>query len=58
MITHAVLKFKSCYMNNEAKFLDRIETILHQKLKGKTGSFYIDSSSFRFSGKLFMYGTE
>uniref|UniRef100_A0A8C3VRK9 Transmembrane protease serine n=1 Tax=Catagonus wagneri TaxID=51154 RepID=A0A8C3VRK9_9CETA len=49
VIIHAVLKFKSCYINNAAKFQDKIKTILQQKLKGKTGSLSIDSSSFRFS---------
>ena len=39
--------------NTSAKFRDKIETILRQKLNGKTGSLYIDSSSFRFSGKSF-----
>ncbi|XP_047713573.1 transmembrane protease serine 11C-like [Prionailurus viverrinus] len=49
VIIHAVLKFKSCFKNNAAKFWDRIETILYQKLKGKPGSLCIDSSSFKFS---------
>ncbi|KAM9237257.1 LOW QUALITY PROTEIN: transmembrane protease serine 11C-like [Dugong dugon] len=48
-IVHTVLKFKSCYKNNAAKFWDRIETILLQKLKGKTGSLSIATSSFKFS---------
>ncbi|KAF4013023.1 hypothetical protein G4228_004617 [Cervus hanglu yarkandensis] len=50
VIIHTVLKFKSYYTNTSAKFRDKIETILHQKLKGKTGSLCIDYSSFRFSG--------
>ncbi|KAM6220902.1 transmembrane protease serine 11C-like [Rhynchocyon petersi] len=49
VIVHAVLKFKSCYKNNAAKFWDRIETILRQKLEGKTGSLCIDASTFKFS---------
>ncbi|XP_068831696.1 transmembrane protease serine 11C-like [Capricornis sumatraensis] len=49
VIIHIVLKFKSYYTNTSAKFRDKIETILRQKLKGKTGSLCIDSSSFRFS---------
>ncbi|XP_008579103.1 PREDICTED: transmembrane protease serine 11B-like protein [Galeopterus variegatus] len=49
VIIHAVLKFKSCYKNNTGKFWDRIETILHQKLTGETGSLCIDPSSFKFS---------
>ncbi|CAK7291622.1 Transmembrane protease serine 11C [Vulpes lagopus] len=49
VIIHAVLKFKSCFKNTAAKFRDRIETTLYQKLKGKTGSLCIDSSSFKFS---------
>ncbi|XP_055967277.1 transmembrane protease serine 11C-like [Sorex fumeus] len=49
VLIHTVLKFKSCYKNNAAKFRDRIEALLHEKLKGKTGSLSIDSSSFRFS---------
>ncbi|XP_071068828.1 transmembrane protease serine 11C-like [Dasypus novemcinctus] len=50
VIVHSVLKFKSCYKNHAAKFRDRIKTTLYQKLKGKTGSLHIDSSSFKFSG--------
>uniref|UniRef100_M3XRD3 Transmembrane protease serine n=1 Tax=Mustela putorius furo TaxID=9669 RepID=M3XRD3_MUSPF len=50
VIIHAVLKFKSCFKNTAGKFQDRIETILYQKLKGKTGSLWVDSSSFKFSG--------
>ncbi|XP_006902787.1 PREDICTED: transmembrane protease serine 11E-like [Elephantulus edwardii] len=49
VIVHAVLKFKSCYKNNAAKFWDRIETILRQKLEGKTGSLCVDPSTFKFS---------
>lgn len=51
VVIHVVLKFKSCYENSAAKFWDRIETILHEKLKSQTGSLMIDSSSFKFSGK-------
>ena len=50
MVIHAVLKFMSYFKYKAAKFWDRIETILHQKLKGETGSLLIDSSSFKFSG--------
>ncbi|XP_008521219.1 transmembrane protease serine 11C-like isoform X1 [Equus przewalskii] len=49
VIIHAMLKFESCCKNNAGKFWDRTETILRQKLKGETGSFCIDSSSFKFS---------
>ncbi|XP_062055241.1 transmembrane protease serine 11C-like [Lepus europaeus] len=49
VIIHAVLKFKSFYKNNAAKYWDSIETILYQKLKGETGSLLIDSSTFKFS---------
>ncbi|XP_023593589.1 transmembrane protease serine 11C-like [Trichechus manatus latirostris] len=48
-IVHIVLKFKLCYKNNAAKFWDRIETILLQKLKDKTGCLSIATSSFKFS---------
>ncbi|XP_049645980.1 transmembrane protease serine 11C-like [Suncus etruscus] len=48
-LIHTVLKFKSCHKNNAAKFRDKIESMLQQKLKGKTGSLCIDSSTFRFS---------
>ncbi|XP_074131845.1 transmembrane protease serine 11C-like [Sminthopsis crassicaudata] len=44
-----VLKFKSCYNNNAAKFRDRARDILLQKLTGDTGSLCIDSSSFKLS---------
>ncbi|EHB18417.1 Transmembrane protease, serine 11D [Heterocephalus glaber] len=50
VVIHVVLKFKSCCENSAAKFWERIETILHEKLKGQTGSLLIDSSSFKFSG--------
>ncbi|XP_073898195.1 transmembrane protease serine 11C-like [Castor canadensis] len=49
VVIHVVLKFKACYKNNVAKFWDRIEPILHQKLTGQTGSLFIDPSSFKFS---------
>ncbi|KAM5159305.1 transmembrane protease serine 11C-like [Callospermophilus lateralis] len=49
VVIHAILKFKSCYKNNAAKFWDRTETILREKLKGQTRSLFIDSSSFKFS---------
>ncbi|XP_037385187.1 transmembrane protease serine 11C-like [Talpa occidentalis] len=49
VIIHSVLKFKSYYKNNAAKFWDKIQTILYQKIKGETGTLNIDSSSFRFS---------
>ncbi|XP_007530410.1 transmembrane protease serine 11C-like [Erinaceus europaeus] len=49
VIIHAVIKFKSCYKNNAARFWDRIENMLRQKLQGETGSLCIDSSSYRFS---------
>ncbi|XP_042637148.1 transmembrane protease serine 11C-like [Orycteropus afer afer] len=49
VIVHAVLMFKSCFKYNAAKFWDRIETILYQKIIGKTGSLSIDPSSFKFS---------
>ncbi|XP_037687357.1 transmembrane protease serine 11C-like [Choloepus didactylus] len=48
-VVHTVLKFKSCYKNNTAKFRDRIKTTLHEMLKGDTGSLRIDSSSFKFA---------
>ncbi|XP_012864457.1 PREDICTED: transmembrane protease serine 11G-like [Dipodomys ordii] len=48
-VIHVVLKFKSCCKNNAAKFWDKIETILRQKLTGQTGSLIIDASSFKFS---------
>jgi hypothetical protein len=57
VVIHVVLKFKACYKNNVAKFWDRIEPILHQKLTGQTGSLFIDPSSFKFSGKK-MYDME
>uniref|UniRef100_A0A8C2UXN5 Peptidase S1 domain-containing protein n=1 Tax=Chinchilla lanigera TaxID=34839 RepID=A0A8C2UXN5_CHILA len=40
----------SFYANSAAKFWERIETILREKLKGQTGSLLIDSSSFKFLG--------
>ncbi|KAM5340303.1 transmembrane protease serine 11C-like [Glossophaga mutica] len=49
VVIHAVLKFMSCFKYKAAKFWDRIETILHQKLNGETGSLHIDSSSFKLS---------
>ncbi|XP_048220834.1 transmembrane protease serine 11C-like [Perognathus longimembris pacificus] len=49
VVIHVVLKFKSCCKNNAAKFWDRIETILRQKLTGQIGSLLIDASSFKFS---------
>uniref|UniRef100_F7A018 Transmembrane protease serine n=1 Tax=Monodelphis domestica TaxID=13616 RepID=F7A018_MONDO len=49
-IVDVVLKFKSCYSNNAAVFRDRARNILLQKLAGDTGSFCIDSSSFKLSG--------
>lgn len=51
VVIHVVLKFKSCYKNSSAKFWERIETILREKLKQQTTSLLIDSSSFKFSGK-------
>ncbi|XP_044537656.1 transmembrane protease serine 11C-like [Gracilinanus agilis] len=48
-IVDVVLKFKSCYSNNAAVFRDRARNILLQKLTGDTGSFCIDSSSFKLS---------
>nr|KAF6503120.1 hypothetical protein HJG59_018498 [Molossus molossus] len=49
VVIHAVLKFIFCHKNKAAKYRDRIETILHQKLNGETGSLHIDSPSFKFS---------
>ncbi|XP_075399688.1 transmembrane protease serine 11C-like [Tenrec ecaudatus] len=49
VVVHAVLKFKSCFKNNAAKFWDRIETILYQKLQSKTGTLCVDPSSFKMS---------
>ncbi|XP_072476990.1 transmembrane protease serine 11C-like [Notamacropus eugenii] len=49
VIVDVVLKFKSCYNNNAARFRDRTRNILLQKLMGDTGSLCIDSSSFKFS---------
>ncbi|XP_023418167.2 transmembrane protease serine 11C-like [Cavia porcellus] len=49
VVIHVVLKFKSCYKNSSAKFWERIETILREKLKQQTTSLLIDSSSFKFS---------
>ncbi|XP_076993206.1 transmembrane protease serine 11C-like [Tamandua tetradactyla] len=49
IVVHIVLKFKSCYKNNAAKFRDRIKITLYQKLMGNTGSLQIDSFSFKFS---------
>nr|XP_004665428.2 transmembrane protease serine 11C-like [Jaculus jaculus] len=49
VVIHVVMKFKSCYKNNTAKFWDRIEAILYQKLNGQTGALFIDTSSFKFS---------
>lgn len=51
VLIHAVLKFESFYKNNAAKYWDKVESILYQKLKGKIGSLLIDFSTFRFSGK-------
>ncbi|KFO20452.1 Transmembrane protease serine 11D, partial [Fukomys damarensis] len=50
VVIHVVLKFKSCYENSTAKFWEKIETVLREKLRGLTGSLLIDSSSFKFSG--------
>uniref|UniRef100_G1Q4B1 Transmembrane protease serine n=1 Tax=Myotis lucifugus TaxID=59463 RepID=G1Q4B1_MYOLU len=49
VIIHSVLKFIFCFKNKAAKFRDRIETILYQKLNGETGCLNIDSSSLRVS---------
>ncbi|XP_036278589.1 transmembrane protease serine 11C [Pipistrellus kuhlii] len=49
VVIHSLLKFKVCCKNKAAKFRDRIETILYQKLNGETGCLHIDSSSLRFS---------
>ncbi|XP_058522639.1 transmembrane protease serine 11C-like [Ochotona princeps] len=49
VLIHAVLKFESFYKNNAAKYWDKVESILYQKLKGKIGSLLIDFSTFRFS---------
>lgn len=53
VVIHSVLKFIFCFKNKAAKFRDRIETILYQKLNGENECLHIDSSSLRVSGKHF-----
>ncbi|XP_039700890.1 transmembrane protease serine 11C-like [Pteropus medius] len=50
VVIHTVLKFTYHFKNKAAKFQERIERILHQKLNGETGSLHIDSSSLKISG--------
>ncbi|XP_006916575.1 transmembrane protease serine 11C [Pteropus alecto] len=50
VVIHTVLKFTYHFKNKAAKFQEKIERILHQKLNGETGSLHIDSSSLKISG--------